>query len=337
MASFLKPMLLTKFSKSTFLSYPNWYVSEKFDGWRLLYQNGKFFTRQGNEILLEPKFYKDLQDIDSDVILDGELWAGYNCVNEVASLNKVQFLIFDIISDKPFKKRIKQIHKLVSPTKRIKIIEHTLVTSDNYSMVEQLLSEVTSREGEGLVMRHSEQIYQPDSRPKDFLKLKKLDSTEVEVVDYFTTPNSNQPEGYISSLVCDYQGRIFKLNWRSFIAPEIGTFITIKFSQFTVNGLPKFPVYVAQRDQRDLKIEKVSKPRKPRKVIEKSYESFEPDVWKAVNYCLQPGESVGVIGSKDTYKVTKPRNNGPLYCNCPSWTYQRMPAVQRTCKHTRLF
>jgi len=332
----VKPMLLTKFSKSVFFSYPEWYVSEKFDGWRMLYQNGKFYTRQGNEISLDSKFYTDLQDMDPDIILDGELWAGYNNVNEVASLNKVQFLVFDIISDKPFNKRIKQIQKLVQPTKRIKIVEHTLVTCDDYLRIEELLSEVTSRDGEGLVFRHSKQIYQVDSRPTDFLKLKKLDSTEVEVTGYFITPGSKQPPGYISSLICDYQGRTFKLNWRAFIAPAIGSFITIKFSQFTANGLPKFPVYVAERDPRDLKFEpKKIKPKKNK--TESIFESFKPDVWKERNYCIKPGESVGIIGSKDNYKVSRPLNNGPLYCNCPSWLYQRMPAVQRTCKHTRIF
>jgi DNA ligase-1 len=341
----ISPMLLSKFSKGVFESNRKWFVSEKYDGWRMIYQNGKFFTRQGNEISLDPKMYRDLQDIDPDIILDGELWAGYSKVNEVASLgSELKFLIFDIINDSPFSERLKTLKNLITPTKRIKLVEHFPVTFDNYPFVEDLLSEVSKRDGEGLVLRPANQLYQSGARPSDFLKLKKMDTTEVEVVGYYTTPSKKVSEGpdYISSLVCDYNGSEFKLNWRSFIAPKIGTIITIKFSQFTVNGLPKFPIYVAKRDARDLKVSskprelKEPKVRKSSTTFDKPAVCMEAKDWEVLEYPLRIGESVGVIGAKDTWKVTKAKN-GSVYCSCPAWLYQRMPAINRTCKHTRIF
>ena len=335
----IKPMLLSKFSKSVFASKSKWYVSEKYDGWRMIYTNGKFYTRQGNEIVLAPKMYYDLKDIPKDVVLDGELWSDYTKVNEVASLGKdLKFLIFDLVSDKPFTDRLKALKKLIVPSKRVKLVEHFPVTPDKYSFVEEFLSEITLRSGEGLVLRPADQLYEPGSRPSDFLKLKHMDSCEVEVTGYFTTPAKIQTEGdgYISSLVCDYQGLTFKLNWRAYTAPAIGSMITIKFSQFTIGGLPKFPVYVAPRDSRDLetKVPKVNKVKVP-KQLQNLVEMSAKD-WAILCYPLEAGESVGVIGTKETYKITKARN-GSVYCNCPSWLYQRMPAIQRTCKHTRIF
>jgi len=338
----IKPMLLSKFSKGVFESHNKWYVSEKYDGWRLIYKSGAFYTRQGNEIHLDAKMYRDLVDLPDDIVLDGELWAGYTKVNEVASLNsELKFLIFDLISDQPFVERQKQLKKLIVPTKRIKLVEHFLVTSDNYSFVEDLLSEVCSRDGEGLVLRPSNQIYQINDRPKDFMKLKKMESTEVEVTGYHTTPKKIETEGpdYISSLVCDYQGNTFKLNWRSNKAPPIGSIITIKFSQFTVGGLPKFPVYVGPRDSRDLVVSKQPVERKSRKYVPKPkkpvVEMTSKD-WEALEFQLQPGETVGVIGAKDTWRVTRAKN-GSVYCDCPAWLYQRMPPSQRTCKHCKIF
>jgi DNA ligase-1 len=339
----IKPMLLSKFSKSVFNSVDRWYVSEKYDGWRLIYSNKKFYTRQGNEILLDPKMYRDLEDIPDDIILDGELWSDYSKVGEVASLGKdLKFLVFDLINDQPFSQRLKTLKKLIVPGKRIKLVDHKLISSDgNYPFVEELLSEVTARDGEGLVFRRADQLYQTGARPSDFLKLKKMDTTEVEVVGYYTTPAKKASEGpdYISSLVCDYQGSTFKLNWRAFIAPPIGKIITIKFSQFTINGLPKFPVYVSERDSREYIPEK---PKKVKKVVKRKPKQEEPLTemsakdWAILEYPLEIGESVGVVGTTETWKVTKTRN-GSIYCNCPAWLYQRMPAIQRTCKHTRIF
>ena len=47
-----------------------WYMSEKYDGIRALWLNGKMYARSGQEI----KLPDDIKQLLPDITLDGELW-----------------------------------------------------------------------------------------------------------------------------------------------------------------------------------------------------------------------------------------------------------------------
>src|SRR5665647_20365 len=89
----VQPMALTKYDASLTQDWQYAWISEKFDGWRLVYKQGKFYTRSGRVIPLEARFYEEAT-LFGDVVLDGELWGGYEDSKEGGLLT---FQVFDAV------------------------------------------------------------------------------------------------------------------------------------------------------------------------------------------------------------------------------------------------
>jgi hypothetical protein len=81
------PMLLSAYDADTFVVHPYLYVSEKYDGWRLYFRNGTFYTRNGNPLAL-PADFADALNKHKGVEFDGELWMGYGTTSsDVTAFN----------------------------------------------------------------------------------------------------------------------------------------------------------------------------------------------------------------------------------------------------------
>ena len=52
---------------------------------------------------------------------------------------------------------------------------------------------------------------------------------------------------------------------------------------------------------------------------------------------LENGKFAVLKSGPKYYKVTKPKSNAPIYCNCPAWIFQKEPSNMRTCKHCAVF
>ncbi len=93
-----------------------WLMSEKLDGWRVLWTGSEFVTREGN-ILDAPEWFKAGMPA---VALDGELFAGRGEFNAIQGLMRdgwhgLTFQVFDAPSGLPFRKRAAYLKGLTFP------------------------------------------------------------------------------------------------------------------------------------------------------------------------------------------------------------------------------
>lgn len=132
--------------------------------------------------------------------------------------------------------------------------------------------------------------------------------------------------------------------------PAIASTITVTYKHAKESGCPKFATFrniikeemavVAKpAEEKKSKKAKVEKPVEEKPVEEKQVAEVKQDdaatieEWEAEGgIILNPGESVFVKGTKDTYKVTRGKADG-VYCSCAAWKFQRLNPLRRTCKH----
>ena len=265
------PQLLNKFKPQ---SWNVFYLSEKFDGWRMLYlpsskctkANGMFITRQGNEIILPKNFYEEAKVICEDNILDGELFGKYGDNISLKNLNisttdaidtTDTFRVFDIPTFAGnFKDRYSYLEQLFQKhvSKSLIMVHQELyVNSSNMESTSRAqMEKIIATGGEGVVIRNPFAMYNWGSRNDNIMKLKPNEDTELIVTGYHSTEKTKHlftSTGYVSSLICKTpEGCEVKITFKRTNPPPIFSIINIRHSQWTVNNLPKFPVYVGIRD-----------------------------------------------------------------------------------------
>ena len=274
-----------------------------------------------------------------------------------------------------------------TPDSPIQLVEQKVCKS--HSEVQTFFQEVIDRRGEGVVVRPLDVGYQMGIRHPYVMKLKEHNSIDATVVDYFLTERGletrqrletmapkdpisgdSTDKGFVSSLVCrtlesaeTKEGIIFKVSFRGTNPPPIGSVITVRFSQWSPYGLPKFPVFVCIRDSSDMSVPKkeaiarvplertvAKKPAKER-VVE--YMSEKKDYYLSAPNCrglikateyrkgetpveLNPGEFLFWENEKGTwYKIMRAKRIDSVYCSCDAWKYQRLAPALRSCKHIR--
>lgn len=82
----ISPMLADKYDGSQ--SIDNWYVSEKLDGIRAVWNGSCLYSRNGN-IFHPPKFFTET--FPDDILLDGELFLERGEFSETVSIVKKQY------------------------------------------------------------------------------------------------------------------------------------------------------------------------------------------------------------------------------------------------------
>jgi DNA ligase 1 len=149
-----------------------WWLSEKLDGWRALWDGGEFLSRQG-EAFAVPDWFK--AGMPSQV-LDGELWAGpgtsHDQVNGAVRSGNWRALTFH-----PF--------DIPIPGTRIEAAQATLATLAlpchvrpvTYSQVESTAAAIRAMQaivaagGEGVMLRAPESAYYMAHRSPKLIKL----------------------------------------------------------------------------------------------------------------------------------------------------------------------
>lgn len=136
-----------------------WLMSEKLDGWRLMW-NGEDYVLRGGGILRVPESWKIGMPACP---LDGELFAGRGQFNRTQTLiaggfRGLTFHAFDAPSDLPFRQRLAFLqsiplpdHCRMAPHIRCKGTEHMIDAADA----------IVSDGGEGVVVRDPRAAYQP--------------------------------------------------------------------------------------------------------------------------------------------------------------------------------
>ena len=129
-----------------------WWVSEKFDGIRAIWDGKTLRTREGNAVPCPAWFVDSLPPTP----LDGELWTKRGDLRgmlsifsrgESAEWDQVQYLVFDIPNEDPVEERIRRsdVYHV-----RCRGLEH----------LEDILDEVAEVGGEGVVLRAPGSLYE---------------------------------------------------------------------------------------------------------------------------------------------------------------------------------
>lgn len=152
-----------------------WYASVKLDGYRCFWDGQYLFSKSGRKLPHPPWFTKGFPSTP----LDGELYAGPGTRARLSGITrnkhnpwwgKIRFMVFDMPSLAPFKKRIERLSKYTPKTRVIGKIRHVRVKS--IQQLHCMFKATTRHGGEGLVVRKGDTPYKPGVRSRTFLKYK---------------------------------------------------------------------------------------------------------------------------------------------------------------------
>ena len=223
---------------STLLKIPpppiGWYISEKYDGIRAIWDGEKFISRGQKVFTYVPDYFKQL--MPPGVALDGEIWVSRNNFKDASRLsnlkvgssktqkeidklwkgtndnNSVKYMVYDIPdSNQPFQIRMKLLEQIINNRVivwkdimkeknecPIRFTKQTLIES-----MEQLVNtykKLTEQGAEGVMLRAPNSPYET-KRSKYLLKYKIKDDAEAIVTGY--TMGTGKYTGLMGSLDCD--------------------------------------------------------------------------------------------------------------------------------------
>lgn len=163
-------MLAHRYSPDT--DPTGWLVSEKFDGWRSMWNGSAFVSRDGNPL---PAPVSWLQAMPAGVALDGELYLGRGRFRHMqrairsSDWSALRFMVFDAPTlNAPVENRIQSLPSLSLPD-FCTVVEHSPCPSREALFAR--MTETISAGGEGLILRAPGSFYVPARSPR-WLKLK---------------------------------------------------------------------------------------------------------------------------------------------------------------------
>lgn len=262
----LSPMLAHDYKKQKHkVSFP-FYVQPKLDGYRMVYDgpNDKIFSRSGKEysILYGTTLHKDLQK-HNNIILDGELYTHdpdfefeiYGILRkkkltkgDVKTLDRIQYHIYDTISDKKFKERL-EIIKRINETDNIKISKTE--ECPNLDCLYSKQEEYVKAGYEGTMVRNKDGLY-INNRSTDLLKYKNFDDAEFKVVGFEKETDTKGDGARPVVWICvTKEGKRFKVPSKGTREERtklydngekyIGKDLTVQFFGYSKEGIPRFP------------------------------------------------------------------------------------------------
>lgn len=196
--------------KHTDKKIDGWWISEKYDGVRGMWDGIDMKSRNG-KIYTIPSFLKKQLGIIG-VALDGEIWFGLDTFdiasgaarredNDDEVWKNMTYMVFDTPDTSlQFEERINLLQGLYDKIKdlvpNIKLVKYRKFKSSETSIEEELLK-IENNGGEGLMLRKPKSMYVFD-RSHDMLKVKSWVYKECEVVGY--TEGTGRLKGLVGSL-----------------------------------------------------------------------------------------------------------------------------------------
>lgn len=230
-----------------------WWMSEKLDGVRAVWDGYKLISRTGKEFTAPDWFIKDLP---KDLVLDGELWEGRGLFSQTCGKVRkqiepdwigVKYMVFDCICDGTVATRYKTLYQANLPS-HVQILKQTPCTSKKH--LDEFEAEILKAGGEGVMIRKPLSQYE-DKRSSSLLKVKRFQTDEAIVEDY--EAGQGKHTGRVGALLCRFRDKLISIgsgltDKDRQCPPEKGSLITFSFFEITENGMPRFPVYIAERN-----------------------------------------------------------------------------------------
>ena len=231
-----------------------WWVSEKLDGVRALFDGEFLFSRTGKKII-PPAYW--IEQIPSGALLDGELFIGRGEFQETVSIvrsfkedkgwDKIKYKVFDTpIPDTPFEERMEMVDEMCKHGKNLEPVKHW---KSSHS-IENELDIVLQKGGEGLMLREPQSEY-VWKRSKTLLKVKRFFDEEATVMSHIE--GKGKHKGRLGAIGVTWNGKMFKIGTgfndeQRENPPPIGCKVTFKFQELTNGRIPRFPVFICVRD-----------------------------------------------------------------------------------------
>jgi len=250
-------MLANIYHKGIDLS--EYWISEKYDGVRVIWNGTQLVSRGGNIYHAPEWFTKGFPKQK----LDGELWVKRQSFELLVSTVRdnspddeawrmVKFMVFDM-PESPliFSDRINCMKRVVEDRKIpwLQLVKQWKVTT-HAELMKQLQS-FTKAGAEGLMLHRGASFYK-GKRNNDLLKLKLYEDAEAVVIKHVSGKGKYQ--NMLGALLVEMpSGKTFKIgtgfsdNDRE-NPPEIGAMVTYQFHGFTKNGIPRFASFLRVRE-----------------------------------------------------------------------------------------
>lgn len=229
-----------------------WWMSEKLDGVRAVWDCRTLATRSGQEIHA-PQWF--LEGLPAGEPLDGELWIGRGKFQQTVGVvrshgggdawRSIRFAAFDApMALGCFEDRQAALRELIRHGGPAFVLPQ--VRCESHCHMLEHLAGVEAKGGEGLMIREPGSRYER-KRSSTLLKVKTFHDAEAVVVGYDGGTGRNA--GSVGALVaCLQDGTEFRVSSGLTDAlrrspPAIGTAFTFKYQQLTDAGVPRFPSF----------------------------------------------------------------------------------------------
>lgn len=239
-----------------------WLMSEKLDGRRATWRDGRLVSRYGNRIAAPAWFTEPLKALGKDARLDGELWLGRGTYERLSSVVTVAtdrywkdmaYVCFDWADATAgvYAERLRRVEKEIGALgcKHVRALPH--IACEGREHAREALDRIVKAGGEGLMFRQPESPY-VEGRGPYMLKLPNRPTMEAEVVGY---EESNRMPGLVGALVCRLEtGIIFEIGTglsmeqRGAERPPVGAMVTFSFKNLLRNRIPREPSFIAVRE-----------------------------------------------------------------------------------------
>lgn len=264
------PMLAHKLDVNKPPSFP-WLLQPKLDGVRLLVyktdgvihmdsRTGK--AMEDNELLFDIR--KECEAVLlNDTIFDGELYLHGQSFENIVSIcktekkkgvdeRKLEYHVYDLISNEPFSKRYAQLCDIIHHTSHIKRV--SCVQVDTMESFYDMHSEYVQQGYEGTMVRKPNSPYEM-KRSKGLQKHKDFEEDEFVIVD------AKEGQGNdTGTIICECKtsdktfwvrprgDRSFRTHLFENRTSLIGKKMTVIYQNMTTTGVPRFPVGKCIRD-----------------------------------------------------------------------------------------
>lgn len=233
-----------------------WWASEKLDGVRCYWDGaGNLWSRLGKRFEKAPDWF--LAQLPQGLALDGELYLGRKMFNDTiraikgsAGWDSVRYMVFDA----------PDVGGVVEG--RWGAAAHAIRQSGVAGLVSQgrcispahlghMLREVEAKGGEGLMLRAPGSLYE-HKRSQTLLKVKSF--FDVEGVVMVHLAGKGKHKGRLGALTCLLGSGVVVDVGTGFTdaereaPPPLGTRVTIRYQELTPAGVPRFPVFVSERN-----------------------------------------------------------------------------------------
>lgn len=230
-----------------------WWMSEKLDGVRAVWDCRALSTRTGQQIHA-PQWFLDA--LPSAEPLDGELWIGRGRFQQTVGVvrshggdgawRSIRFAAFDApLALGVFEDRQAALREAIVAGGPAFVLPQRRCESHGHMLEE--LARVEAEGGEGLMLREPGSRYER-KRSGSLLKVKTFQDAEATVVGYESGTGRNA--FCVGAIVAQLQdGTEFRISSGLTDAlrrepPKVGTLITFKFQELTDGGVPRFPSFL---------------------------------------------------------------------------------------------